>query len=145
MKFAALLCALILSSVAQASEIEVLEVGYGAGYPRVTLSFEANKKLGRAWIAANVDTSQNESDLGDDSYRQKIEGLRYHEASDSIILEKDGQDIECAKFDKGSFFRVPSFKSTGCTLSYRLVKRVVDDGFETYKVDRVLVLLTIKE
>ena len=142
---ALLLMAIFALTSVHAEEIKVLEVNYNYGTPQVTLKYNVNKKLGRAWIEVRVDTSSGDSSIGDDFYRQLVEGLRYDEVTKAIVLDRDGQLIECAKYDKGSLFRIAGYKATGCTLNYRLIKVVMDDGFRTYKVDRVAVYLNTKD
>lgn len=135
----------LLSWSALAEKYEVFSTTYGYGRPTVTMSWETNRPLGRAWLSVRVDTSDGDSDLGDNSYEQKIEGLRYDEASKRIVLDRDGKITECARFDNGSFFRTARWVSTNCRLSYKLMKRPFDDGFRINKYDVVVVYLTTQE
>lgn len=137
---------LVLGSVtAKAEKIEVFSTTYSHGTPHVTMAYVANRPLGRAWLNIVVDTSMPDSSLGYDEYEQKVEGLRYDEATKRIVIERDGQIKECARFKKGGFFGLDRWVSTGCRLSYKLVKRPVDDGFRIRNYDYVVVYLTIKE
>lgn len=137
--------ALALSIGAQAGSVDIFETPYYMGYPRVNTEFQANKDLGRAWVSINIDTSTGDSDLGNDWYRQKVEGLSYDAATDSIVLDIEGKIIQCARFDRGGIFRSRGFKNTDCKITSRLEKRVVDDGFEISKQDVVVLTLNYVE
>lgn len=141
MKLIALLFALTLTSVAHAESFDIFEAQYNGRTPTVTTQFAVNKQLGRAWVEINVDNSDADSSLGNDDYRTKVEGLRLDVASNTIVLERDGQLIECAKWKRGGFFGISEYKPTGCKFSHRLIKKTVDDGFETYTVRAVVVTL----
>ncbi len=144
MKLIALLFALTLTTAAQAESFDIFEAQYtGGSTPTVTVEYAANKQLGRAWVEIVVDNAAPDSSLGYDEYRTKVEGLRFDAATNSIVLERDGQLIECAKWKRGGFFGISGFKPTGCKFSHRLIKKTVDDGFNTYKIKAAVVTLTI--
>lgn len=142
MKLIALLFALTLTTVAHAESFDIFEAQYNGRTPSVTVEFAANKQLGRAWVEINVDNSDADSSLGNDDYRTKVEGLSYDAATKSIMLERDGQLIECAKWKNGGFFGLDGFKPTGCKFSHRLIKKTIDDGFDNYTVRAVVVTIT---
>lgn len=130
---------------AHAEKIQIFEAPYNGGYPTMTMEFKANKSLERAWTEIRVDTSDGDSDLGDDEYRQKVAGLRFDPVTNAIVLDRDGKITECAKWDNGSFFRISRWRPTGCRFSYKFGKKNIDDGFRIYKRNFVFVYLNIKE
>jgi hypothetical protein len=138
---------ILISTIAQAETFDFFEAAYYPyGNPTVTARFEVNKDLGRAWVYVNVDASDADSSLHDDEYKQKIEGLTYDVATKTVLLERDGRLIECAKWKRAGVFGLASgIYETGCTFKHRFVTRDIDDGFYIRKEKRVIVSLKIKE
>ncbi len=138
---------LVLFSVtAQAESFDIFEASYDGSYPRVSPRFSVNRELGRAWVEINVDTSSGDSSFGNDDYRQQVAGLRYDSETKSILLVRDGREVECARWKRSGVFGLAShFKMTGCSFAHRLTTRSVDDGFNVRKESRVIVSLKILE
>lgn len=145
MKQILIVLALVLSSVASAESIKLLEARYDSDTEYLP-EFQVNKSLGRAWVNV-VESEWN----GDSSYytdnRVKVAGLSYDASDRTIVFEKNGERIVCAEFynrrfviDGGNSIRL----TDRCSFSQEKVKVQVDNGFEIRTVKMVQVYLNVE-
>jgi hypothetical protein len=144
MKILVLGLTLMLSAVAQAVEIKILDIPEWPG-STVNSKFEFNKELGRAWVEIEVSRGSGE-DSSSDFYRTKVEGLFFDILTSSVVIEHQGLLIECAQVSmRGrSIFRIERIKNTNCEFTSKVVTVLVDDGFEIKKRYRLQVFLVTK-
>ena len=120
---------LALSNVVYASETKIFET-LNYRYEDHNVEFKVNKELGRAWVELSL-IDRSFDDIRYDDHRIKIEGLSYDAATQKVLLEKDGQIIEC-----GELRRIPwsigrrVFPTKACSFKGKTVKVAYDDGFE---------------
>lgn len=106
--------------------------------------FGINEEMNRAWVELSIVTS-NDPDFGAtyDEVRMKVEGLSL--VGGSVVLDVDGQQVECAKIKTVGIFKKRKAKATGnCVFKTKVEKRVHDNGYETYKVPILIVSLETK-
>lgn len=139
------LIALVLTlaaMTAEAASIKIHEEYVWGGNPTVSGTFGINEELGRAWVELDVSKS-NDVDAMPDSHRIKVEGLSL--VGGSVVLNVEGQEIECAKIRPVGIFRYRMAKNTGkCVFKSKVEKRQVDDGFEIRKFKVMTVTLETK-
>lgn len=145
MKQILIVLALVLSTVASAESILLLETRYDRSTDYLP-EFQVNKELGRAWVNV-VEAEFN----GDSSYytdnRVKVPGMSYNAADKSIVIERDGEVIKCAEIynrrfviDIGGSIRL----TKRCTFSQKKMTVAVDNGYEIYNVKMVQVYLNVE-
>lgn len=139
------LLALMISTVALADSAVIFETKNHSNYDVVT-TFEVNKELGRAWVNVSLAEYWGDSTHYDDR-RVKIEGLSYDAATKSIVLERNGEKIVCGVIynrrwviDIGGSIR----ETKRCTFTVKKFKVTEDNGFETYKVPMLQVLMNVQ-
>ena len=134
-----------VSTFVHAAEIKVFEEPVDFFRPGARSFFAINMEMGRAWVEVEFfdPNRSNESGHGSAWYKQKVEGLSYNPSTSSIVLEKDGELIECATVFRGRF-RTLRIRQTGCELVTRKVKLTFDDGYRSYKRDYHQVFLITK-
>ena len=138
MKCLSLILAFALVSIANAAEVKVFDAPVSFGQNTVSASFAVNKDLGRAWVNVITGSSTTMTDPDRDdssSYRMKVKGLSYDKAASAIVLDVDGQIVECAAVSSWgrSIFRRDVIKSTGCKLVTKIVRVNYDNGYEIEK------------
>ncbi len=117
------------------------ETNYSSG--QVDGSFGINEELGRAWVELAIWSGFQSDDSGPDYKRVKVEGLSL--VGGSVVLNVEGQQIECAKVRPVGIFHYRVAKSTGkCKFKSQTIKKTVDDGFETRTVRVLKVTLETK-
>lgn len=129
---------LVLASLnAAAVSIPVFET---KTYNHVTGSFGINEEMGRAWVELTYGASNDENY----SYeRVKVEGLSL--VGGSVVLEVEGQQVECAKVKPVGIFRTRMARATGnCKFTSKVETRIQDDEFNTRKVKVQIISLTTK-
>lgn len=134
----------LLSSVAFAGEIKVYEVEAGPWSQFIRGNFAVNASMGRAWVSVEVSERLHGSRRDStSSYRNVgIPGLSFDSASQKIMLDLEGQLIECGyRTGRGIFRRI---KETNCHFESRKEWRTYDDGFNTYRM-QVLQLFLVTE
>ncbi len=104
-------------------------------------SFGINEKLGRAW--AEVTEVNHDVDSMDDVYREQVKGLSL--VGDTVVLEVEGQNVECAKVRHVGIFHYPVARATG-NCKFLATEKIVmeDDGFEIHKRRKIVVTLETK-
>lgn len=148
MRFTLVALLVTLTSLpALAAKLTILDVpAYGGGIATILSNFKVNKSLNRAWVETVVDTGHDaDSDMGESNYEYHVPGLRFEPALNAIVIDIDGQVIECAKWKNGGIFGISGWKSTGCNFSSKLVKKNVDDGFRITKVNYAQVYLNVAQ
>lgn len=109
---------------------------------RVQGSYGINEEMGRAWVELAIDTS-TDVDSSPDYVKVKVPGMSI--VGGSVVLNVEGQQVECAKIRPVGIFRFRMAKATGnCQFKWKLEKRVVDDGFYVRTVKYVVVSLETK-
>lgn len=147
MKTLLLSLGLMFSTMTFASEVLILEVPFYGRDPYVSSEFKINKELGRAWVETHVNAADGDSDIGNDYYRVKVEGLSFNTQTSNIEYVTDGKIVECATVRRSrGLFKVDVIRPTGaCVFSSKRIKVIVDDGFNTSKENRVQAFLTTLE
>lgn len=140
------LAALVLvSGFSQAAEIKVYEAATTPWTKFIKGNFAVNKQMGRAWVEVELsERGRGPRDSRDiPSYaRAKVEGLYFDAETSKIMLEHEGQLIECGyRTGRGIFKRI---KETGCKFEARRERRLFDDGFRTYTQDYNQLFLVTK-
>lgn len=120
-----------------AASLEIYETtNFSSQY--ITGSFDINEDLGRAWVELELPSSF--SDSAPDYVRVKVPGLSL--VGGSVILDVEGSQTECAKVRAVGIFRYRVARSTGkCVFKSKVVKTIVDDGFDTQTVRKLTVTL----
>lgn len=136
-----LMLGMILMTVnAVAAEVKIYEESAHYG-DAIGGSFGVNEEMGRAWVELSISDRMPEPNI---SYEKiKVEGLSLQ--GDSVVLEVDGQAVECAKVRPVGIFRTRMARATGnCKFKTRTGSVILDDGFETRKVPTSIVYLITK-
>jgi hypothetical protein len=143
MKRLLLVIALTLASVAQAAEMKLLDIASSSFHGDAQARFNVNLQLGRAWVETTVTDHSFEQE---DVYRSQVAGLSFDQELNAIVLEREGQLIECAEVTmRGrSVLRHTRIRPTNCSLESRFVTVMVDDGFTIKKQRRLQVFLVTK-
>lgn len=125
-----------------AASVPVYETtDYSTG--QVDGSFGINEEMGRAWVELAIYTSYSSDDSGPNYERVKVEGLSL--VGGSVVLNVDGQQVECAKVKPVGIFRYRVARATGnCKFKTKIEKQTYDDGFETHQVRVLKVSLETK-
>lgn len=130
----------VLALNATAASIPVYET---STYERVELSYGINEEMGRAWLELAVYSSTTTDDSGPSYERVKVEGMSL--VGGSVVLNVDGQQVECAKVKPVGIFRYRVAKPTGnCKLTSKVETRIQDDGFETRRTKVQIISLTTR-
>lgn len=144
-KFIAII-ALMISVAASAESVLIYDETISRDEEVYSIDFEVNKDMNRAWV--NVVTSTWRGDSSDYSdNRRKVEGLSYDPELNGVVYDLNGEQVVCGTFYNARWVidRGMSFRKTGrCTFTKKLVKEVVDNGFETYKVSKLHVYLNVE-
>lgn len=144
-KFVALF-ALMLSTVAAADSILLLEKRTNRDEEVYRVDFDVNKSLNRAWVEITFAESSHD-DLHYSDSRVKVPGLSYDPEINGVVYEKNGEKIVCGTFYNNRWIidRGMSFRKTGrCTFSNEVVKVDVDNGFEIRTYPYVRVYLNVQ-
>ncbi len=137
-----ILLSLVLSLGLQAKSIKIYQ-DYKSG-DHSSAVFEINKDLGRAWVKLTETTYGD--DGGDTKTRIKVSGLSFDKERSVIVLENEGQLVDCAEvYETGrSIFRMTKIRNLNCSLKTQVVKIDVDNGFEIKKVYQLQVILEVE-
>lgn len=136
---------LLISGLLHAEDMKIFEIDNNTDKV-VSSEFAINKELDRAWVEITVSERFGDpDDMHTKSYRQKVEGLRYDSASGNIVLDKDGQIIECAavKTRGISFLKHDNIENSNCSFLSQNLKVGIDDGFVIKKQKQTHVFLHI--
>lgn len=140
-----LLIALILMTAnAFASEIPVMKIPEArtSGVHSLIMSYGTNTNLGRAWAEVTI-VSPFGSDSMDEELRALVPGLSL--VGGSIVLDVEGQQVECAKLVTRGIFGYLYPKATGkCIFQVRKSVEQQDNGFEIRKVKMLEIVLVTK-
>lgn len=138
------LIASVLALIALNASAAKLDIFETRNLGTVTGSYGINEEMGRAWVELDVDSRISADDsIGQDFERVKVPGLSL--VGGSVVLEVEGQQVECAKVRPVGIFRYRMAKETkNCKFTTRTETRIEDDGFETHKVKVQIVSLETK-
>lgn len=132
----------LLTSNAFAAKVQVAEYSYNAAATASSIkgSYGINTSLNRAWVEV---TLQQSGDMGDDYDRVLVPGLSI--VGDAVVLDVEGQQVECAKVRPVGIFRTLMARPTkNCKFTVAVKKTEVDNGFEVrIKKSYVLSLETL--
>jgi hypothetical protein len=144
MKFFALLTLIVCAPVFGAV-VTVTEIPVDFFRPNTRASFAVNKDLGRAWVEIEQhDNTNGSGEAGNVSLwtRAIVNGLVFNESLSKITLTYEGQLFECADVVRKWYgIRITN---TGCELETKRITRTIDDGYNTFKRDFILVTLKTK-
>lgn len=133
----------LLSGLAQAAEVKVYETSKDPWSNVIQGSFEVNPDMDRAWVSVVVADRLH----GRDSQRSyadvKVPGLFYDAATRQVMLQLDGQLIECG-VQRGNNVFTRRIVKTGCSFEARTERRVYDDGYRTYNREYLQLFLVTK-
>lgn len=145
MKLIAAMIVCLFATLSYSAEIKVFDIPSQGMDSNVVSEFAVNKEMGRAWVTISTSTNMPDSDLGS-FYRVKVEGLSYDATTKTVVLETEGQLVECGKVVRAglAIFKNTRVKPTGnCKFKVRNGYVTVDDGFETRRVfSRELFIIT---
>lgn len=123
-----------------AASIPVYETSAGN---TVAGSFGINEEMGRAWVEVAVSSRMSTDDSGPSYDRVKVPGLSI--VGGSVVLDFEGQQVECAKVRAVGIFRTRVARATGnCKFTSKVETRISDDGFETRRNKVIVLSLTTK-
>ncbi|MFL5785582.1 MAG: hypothetical protein ACJ76H_13280, partial [Bacteriovoracaceae bacterium] len=119
--------ALVLATLNSfAASVKVYE---GDAYDQIDASYGINEEMGRAWVELAIYTGSTGDDSGPSYDRVHVEGLSL--AGGSVVLNVDGQQVECAKVKPSGIFRTHVARATkNCKFVSKIERRTTDDGFE---------------
>lgn len=146
MKLTFLLSMFLLSSLANAESIKLMEFKSDRDIELYQTSFEVNKKLKRAWVnVVLTDSSFNELNYSDK--RVQVPGLSYDAELNGVVYDNGHEVIVCGTFynSRWSIDGGMSFRSTGrCEFSSGELNRKIDDGYHIRDVKMVEVYLNVE-
>ncbi len=123
-----------------AASIPVFET---TSYSSLSGTFGINEEMGRAWVEVAESSASMSDDSGASYTRVKVPGLSV--VAGVVVLEVEGQQVECAKIRPVGIFRYRMAKPTGnCKFTTKVESRIFDDGFETRKQTVRILLLNTK-
>ena len=116
-KFVLAFALVVFGSVAQASEVKVFEMP-STGMDDLHTFYTIERNTGKVFVTLKVTSRTRRQDgMGEMSYyRTEVPSLRFDENSSAIILDHDGQDIECATVTQRTVFRLNIIRDSGCSL-----------------------------
>jgi hypothetical protein len=131
MKKLMVLIFLISTMNAFAGEIKVAHLGSYQmwGTHSVTPQFAINKDLARAWVEFYINNNEEAASVT----KVKVPGLTYDPHSKAIVIEHQGQLVECALLvikGKGVFMREVLELTGRCEFITKWKTYSYDDGFE---------------
>ena len=130
----------IVSLNSFAASIPVYETSAGN---TVAGSYGINEEMGRAWVEVAVSSNSASDDSGPAYDRVKVPGLSL--VGGAVVLEVEGQQVECAKVRPVGIFRTRVEKPTGnCKFTTKVETRISDNGFETRRNKVIVLSLTTK-
>jgi len=146
MKKTLLAFALTLSTTAFAGEVFVKDISQYLlwGSSSLSLAFEANEDMGRAWVEISI---TRDPEFSADEERVKIEGLSYDANTSMITLLHEGQLVDCAlvKIKGRGVFQYRHVKPTGrCQFQEKVINYTYDNGFEIVKSSKTRVSILVK-
>jgi hypothetical protein len=147
MKSFLMILALIFSSSVFCAEIKIYEAEAWR-HDTAFGEFEFNAELGRAWVGLTMNDRYSNAENNSTEYvRVNVPGLSFDSTLNAAVLDINGQIIECAIVKQRGVlvFRHKYLKNTNCNFTSRVVKKMVDDGFEIKKVEFLQVFLVTKD
>lgn len=132
----ALLLALALTtSSAFAAEILVDSRVARNSRDRVGAQFKFNEELGRAWVELEISDGWPTSESASIPWQERVKVPGLSLQDHTVVLDVDGQLIECAYIRNVGIFRTRAARNTGhCVFELRKSSQTLDDGFETRQV-----------
>lgn len=121
----------LISLNAFAAKVDVMEISddqWITSVSDVSTSYGFNLELGRAWVEVTAGASQE--NLGS-FYREKVSGLSL--IGNSIVLDIEGQQVECATIRKAGIFGKTARSTGNCRFVVTRKKTILDDGYEQFK------------
>lgn len=131
--FVLLIALIIMSTVAQAAEIVVFERPSSSKYD-IKARYSIDRSTDMVYIDLEIfePRRRGESTSRSKHFRSTFNGLHYDQATSTIVLNHEGQAVECAKVATGSIFRWDLIRPTGCQLEAGRTLRVDDNGRKLY-------------
>ena len=125
-KFALLFAMVIMSSMAQATEVLVFDMAATNSWRDLDASLSFERSTGKVFVNLEV---ANNNRRGESTHRPKhfkaeVAELRFDASTSSILLSHEGQEIECATVTPGRVFNWDVIRSTGCQLFARTATRI---------------------
>lgn len=133
----------LVSFNAFAGSVVVTEINANEVHTQYGISadYGINTKLGRAW--AEITLSSGDVDSSDTYLRAQVPGLSI--VGGSVVLDVDGQQVECAKIKNVGIFRTEVARATkNCKFVVTKKSTQVDDGFEVRTVKSYVLTLETK-
>lgn len=117
----------LLATSAFAVEVKVSEREVSYFYPNADAHFAVDRLMGTAWVEVqHYDQLTGRDRTLPKTYREKVEGLSFDQATSKIVLTYEGQLFECADVVKKWYGTV--IRPTNCELKVSKVTRTVDTG-----------------
>lgn len=117
-----------LATSAFAAKVEFTEIDYNDVPAKnyITMEYGINPSMNRAWVEITLEQP------GDQNFtflRSQVPGLSI--VGDAVVLEVEGQQVECARLRRGRIFRrLSAHETKNCRFVVGVKKTQVDDGFE---------------
>lgn len=115
---------LMVSPIVKASEIVLFERQTSSSYD-MAVDYAVAKASDRIYLEVEIVHSarRNESTHRSEKLKLLLEDFQYDQNSRTIVLNHEGQQVECAKVTKSSIFKWDVIRETGCKLTTRRVVR----------------------
>ena len=116
-KFVLALALVVFGTVAQATEVKVFEMP-SSDSDLLSSFYTIEKNTGKVFVTLQVTSRYRTNDgIGEVSYyKTEVPSLRFDEHASAIILDHEGQDIECAIVTQRTIFRLNIIRDSGCKL-----------------------------
>jgi hypothetical protein len=123
-RFVLALALVVFGSVAQASEVKVFETP-STGMDDLYTFYTIDRNTGKVFVTLKVTSRTHMQDgVGEMTYfRTEVPSLRFDENASAIILDHEGQDIECATVTQRTVFRLNIIRDSGCRLVAKRTRR----------------------
>lgn len=134
---------ILISGLVQAAEVKVYETAKDQWTNVIQGSFAVNPDMDRAWVSVVVADRLYGRDV-QRSYRDvKVPGLYFDSATRQVMLQHEGELIECG-VQRGNNIFTRRIVKTNCKFEVRSERRVFDDGYRTYKREYLQLFLVTK-
>jgi hypothetical protein len=145
-KMALVLVLIAFGSIAQATEIKVFEMP-SEGNHHLNAYYTIDRNTGEAKV--NLAVRKQGRGRGNHPhtsyYRSHFQGLRFDAGLSSVVLDHEGQEIECATVTQRTIFRLNIIRDSGCKLIARRTSRYVNTGHRNVKRRFYEVVIRINE
>lgn len=123
----ALLALVSFNAIAATVDVMSIDDSWEISSNSLTIVFNASTDNGNAWVEASTPSSEDSNGVFE---RARVEGLSLQ--GDSIVLDVEGQQVQCATLTHRRFFGTRIRNTGNCKFVVKRNSRRIDDGFEGY-------------